>query len=207
MAYIYRDGKRIDFDSTPLIRPPDIIHYARRPMPDATPTQKYRLTVQYPPSETKTGGAYIKDSDGVLNFGDSSLLTLQQRDVIDVERTYNAPKGKFNASFTIHSWKPVASAEQQPAKPFLRPRTDPKDQRQIWVTALMKEWMAAYAQSCDHHTGEEMAPMTPVCCKPWKPHHRYAAVRPASLVRVRAPDTGAVLTKSQSGPDDFHFRG
>lgn len=157
MAYIYRDGKRIDFDDTPLIRPPDLI-YVRRHMPDA-PTQKYRLTIQYPPSPTKTGGAFIKDEDGVLNFGDSSLLNLQQKDVIDVERTYNAPKGKFNASFTINSWKPAAPAEQQPPKPFLRPRTDPKDQRQMWVTALMKEWIAAYAQSCSITTTGEMKPM------------------------------------------------
>ena len=69
-----------------------------------------RITIQYPPTATKTGGAYFKDEDGVLNFGDSSLLTLQQRDVIEAERTHNPPKGKFNASFTINSWKPAASA-------------------------------------------------------------------------------------------------
>jgi hypothetical protein len=119
-----------------------------------------RITIQYPPSATKSGGAYFKDEDGVLNFGDSSLLTLQPRDVIEAERTHNPPKGKFNASFNITSWKPVTgapAAEQQ--KPFTRPRTDPKDQRQMWVTALMKEWLAAYAQQLSITTTGEMKPM------------------------------------------------
>jgi hypothetical protein len=127
------------------------------------PIQKYTLTVMYPPSPTSNGGAYVKDEDGNKNFGDASLLNLEQKDVIDVERTYNAPKGKFGESFNIVKWTPHVSGPAQlnlvkpeAPKPFLRPRTDPADQRQMWVTALMKEWMAAYAQSLSITTTGEM---------------------------------------------------
>lgn len=134
-------------------------------MNDAKPVQNYRLKVLYPPSKTKVG-AYVKDEDGVKNFGKADLLDLEQGDLIDVKRTHNPAKGGYDASFNIISWTRYGSAttnhpdQQQlpitPPKPFLRPRTDPADQRQMWVTALMKEWMAAYSQALSITTTGEM---------------------------------------------------
>ena len=116
-----------------------------------------RITIQYPPTATKTGGAYFKDEDGVLNFGDSSLLTLQQRDVIEAERTHNPPKGKFNASFTINSWKPAAPAQSgEPPKQFTRPRTDPHDQLQIFLSVMMKSWNEEYCRNLTDHVSRAM---------------------------------------------------
>lgn len=121
-------------------------------MPPAKPIQKYRLTVKYPPSPTKTGGGFVKDEDGVKNFGDASLLNLEQGDVIYVERTHNPSKGGYDASFNIVKWAPAEKApadhpeqQQLPIKQFTRPRTDPHDSLQIFMTALLKEWMTAYA--------------------------------------------------------------
>lgn len=130
-------------------------------MPPAKPIQKYRLTIKYPPSPTKTGGAYVKDEDGVKNFGDATLLNLEQNDVIDVERTHNPSKGGYDASFNIVKWTPYQNSpadhpEQQKPKQFTRPRTDPHDQLQIFLSVMMKSWNEEYCRNLTDHVSRAM---------------------------------------------------
>lgn len=130
----------------------------------AKPVLKARITVQKNPAATSTGNVSFMDVENKRHFGDASMATVTAGQVLDVERTHNPATEKngrkYDESFNIVSWKPATDAgvptPKQPVLPFTRPRTDPADQRQMWVTALMKEWMAAYAQSLSITTTGEM---------------------------------------------------
>lgn len=120
------------------------------------PILKAQITLKSTPAATSTGNVSFMDTGNKRNFGDADMSTLQAGQVLDVERTHNPATEKngrkYDDSYNIVKWELVNHPDQislpiAPPKPFLRPRTDPKDQRQMWVTALMKEWMAAYAQS------------------------------------------------------------
>jgi hypothetical protein len=136
----------------------------------AKPVLKARITVKKPPALTSTGNASFMDADDKRNFADAALGVMgvvQAGQVLDVERTHNPATTKngrtYDESFNIVSWKTATDAgvpvPNQPVLPFTRPRTDPKDQRQMFVTANMKEWVAAYAQLLSITTTGEMKPM------------------------------------------------
>jgi hypothetical protein len=126
-----------------------------------------RITVAYDPNETQFGSS-LKDKETMsIHFGPAELLAkVRAGDTLDVERSERAENKKFpgKKSYNILRWKIYGSAttkdpqqQQLPIRPpSTRPRTDPADQRQMWVTALMKEWMAAYSQSLSITTTGEM---------------------------------------------------
>jgi hypothetical protein len=126
-----------------------------------------RITVAFDPNETQYG-ASLKDKETMsMHFGPAELSAkVRAGDILDVERTERKPNPKFpgTKSYNILSWKIYGSGttkdpqqQQLPIRPpSTRPRTDPADQRQMWVTALMKEWMAAYSQSLSITTTGEM---------------------------------------------------
>lgn len=86
--------------------------------------------------------------------------------MLDVERIERKPNPKFpgTKSYNITSWEIYGSGknnhkdqQELPIRPPTpRAPTNPRDQRQMWVTALMKEWMAAYAQALSITTSGEM---------------------------------------------------
>lgn len=130
-----------------------------------------RITVAYDPDPTQFG-AKLKDKDGITHFGPADLAEkVRAGDVLDVERTLRPENPKYpGESYKITKWKIYSSTknpQQQslpipsdtPRPPSPRPPTNPKDQRQMFVTALMKEWMAAYAQLQSVTTSGEMKPM------------------------------------------------
>ena len=133
----------------------------------AKPVLKARITVQKNPAATSTGNVSFMDVENKRHFGDASMATVTAGQVLDVERTHNPATEKngrkYDESYNIVSWKPATDAgvptPKQPVLPFTRPRTDPKDQRQMFVTANMKEWVAAYAQLLSITTTGEMKPM------------------------------------------------
>jgi len=103
-----------------------------------------------------------------------------RRATVFARTTMTRPRAAVPVFFTAHEWETVrilvdliiprddrsgsatdagVPTPKQPVLPFTRPRTDPKDQRQMFVTANMKEWVAAYAQLLSINTTGEMKPM------------------------------------------------
>jgi hypothetical protein len=129
-----------------------------------------RITVAFDPNETQFGSS-LKDKETMsMHFGPADLHEkVRAGDILDVERKQRADNPKFpgTKSYNILSWKPYESGKtnhsdqkELPIRPPTpRAPTNPKDQRQMWVTALMKEWMAAYAQLQSVTTSAEMKPL------------------------------------------------
>lgn len=129
-----------------------------------------RITVAYDPNETQFG-ASLKDKETMsMHFGPAELHEkVRAGDTLEVERTERKPNPKFpgTKSYNIVSWKIYGSGKtnhsdqkELPIRPpSPRPPTNPKDQRQMFVTANMKEWVAAYAQLLSINTTGEMKPM------------------------------------------------
>ena len=131
-------------------------------MPPAKTIERFRLQVAYDPTAT-TRGAYVKDQNGKINFGNATLLAVHKGDVLDVERSHNPPKGTFQESYNIERWSP---AEDRPTngapavnRPVTRARTDPHDQMNMFITAMMKEWMTGYAACLMISSEQRMAPI------------------------------------------------
>lgn len=165
MPYHYDEkGEKVEWTLPPDWRP-DIIHYARRGI-----QMTDRITVAFDPNKTEYGSSLKDEATKSVHFGPAELHEkVRAGDILDVERTERKPNPKYpgTKSYNIISWKLYGSGknnhkdqQELPIRPpSTRPRTDPKDQRQMWVTALMKEWMAAYAQLQSVTTSGEMKPM------------------------------------------------
>ena len=119
----------------------------------AKPVLKRRLTVKKPPTPTSTGNVTFMDHEDKRNFADPSMAGVQPGQVLEVECTHNPATTKngksYDESYNIVTWKQVNDQPQlpmTPPKPFTRPRTDPVDQKQIYMSVMLKGWNAAYAQ-------------------------------------------------------------
>ena len=144
-------------------------------MPAAEKPKHLRITIKYKPEPVGKSRARIKDEKGETHFGDYKLLELKERDLLEIERIPIEPKMKDDGtywppSYNIKKWELIGSGtthqpNQQelpiaPPKPIMRARTDPHDQMQMFVTALMKEWMTAYAATLMNSAATEQKMMS-----------------------------------------------